>query len=258
LDGRMLPKDAQVKETIHVDSRVGSSHFLKLLRSIGCPTEGCQLRFGDVSWTGKGVEGEPVPCGCEIKRVGDLLTCICDHRLAGHQLPGLRRDYEHVWVIVEGVWRQGAEGLIEEYRKGKWWTSRSPVTYRGALNYLTSLEVLGGVYVRFSDTPMDTALMIASLYQWWQKPSHRSLFEFDESRELRSRRGVDLVPAGLVERVAKEFPGIGEKKARMAKGKWNTVWSMANASEADLAKVFGLSKAGGEKLWGALRTRGIK
>jgi ERCC4-type nuclease len=151
------------------------------------------------------------------------------------------------------VWKQGESGLIEEYRKGHWWPSKSPVTYRGALNYLTSLEVLGGVYVRFSDTPMDTAIQIASLYQWWQKKDHRSLFEFDESRELRSRRGIDLVPAGLVERVAKELPRIGEKKARLAKGAFKTVETLATAGPEVLASVFKLSKEGGRKLWCDIR-----
>lgn len=125
------------------------------------------------------------------------------------------------------------------------------------MNYLTSLEVLGGVYIRFSDTPMDTAIQIASLYQWWQKKEHRSLLGVDESqaRDLRRGQVIRVREPGVVEKWASALPHVGPTRARaavkvfkspmeLAKGR-RAQWLKTGVPEVQVDEV--LKAIGGEK-----------
>lgn len=209
---------------------------------MGSPVKLTTLPYGDVAFMGRSATGEPLPVGIELKRLGDLLSCIVDHRLTGHQLPGLQAHYERIWLIVEGLWRPGADGEILAFQKGKWWPVKQPVTYRGMQAYLHSLEVLGGVGIRFSSSTLDTAYIIHSLYQWWQRSSHRSLFAFDESRMLRRGGVIELSKPGPISCWAKELPHIGQKRAREAGKIWESPRELATASVEKLRERFKISE----------------
>ena len=103
---------------IFVDDRVGSRELMRYLPPQ--LAELTRLQFGDAMWLGNGPDG-PLHIGVEIKAIGDMLKSIVDGRFAGHQLPGLLRDFHVVYLIVEGKYRpQKDTGLLQIPWRSTW------------------------------------------------------------------------------------------------------------------------------------------
>jgi ERCC4-type nuclease len=229
---------------ILLDRRIGSSDLYAPLRAFGLPVELTTLESADVAWLGRGPEEEPVPIGVEIKRVGDLLTSITTGRLAGYQLPKLINEYRHAWLLIEGQYRSGAEGLLET-KQGTVWAphalGRSPWTYREVEGFLTTLEVRAGVHVRRAWNRGETAALIVALYKWWtgkgydEHRAHQAMYSPVADAGL-------LYKPSLARRVAAELPGIGIGKSGAVADRFKTVRTMVGASEAEWMDVPGIGK----------------
>ena len=196
----------------------------------------------------------PTPIGVEIKRISDLLTSITTGRLSGHQLPKLVREYRHVWLLIEGQYRPGAEGLLET-RQGAAWVphalGRSPWTYREVEAYLTTLEVRAGVHVRRAYNKAETVALVAMLYQWWTAKA------YDEHRAHKALHSpiLDsglLYKPSLTRRVAAELPGIGVGKSAAVAEHFKTVRAMVEADEDQWQQVDGIGKTLAKKISEAL------
>jgi ERCC4-type nuclease len=242
---------------ILLDRRIGSSDLYQPLRTFGLPVELTTLDSADVAWLGRGHGDEPVPIGVEIKRIGDLLTSITTGRLSGQQLPKLIHEYRHVWLLIEGQYRQGAEGLLET-RQGAVWAphalGRSPWTYREVEAFLTTLEVRVGVHVRRAYNRAETAALVAMLYGWWTGKA------YDEHRAhlaLHSQTADAglLYKPSLARRVAAELPGIGIGKSGAVADHFKTVRKMVEADEIEWTEVPGIGKTLAKKINEALGDR---
>lgn len=172
-----------------LDDRESDLPFLSpALTRLGVPNSTLRLEFGDACFSGNGINssGDPatVTIGIERKRLPDLIKSMQDRRLSGHQLRGMARTYDHLYLFIEGMWRAGDHGAIEIQQgrdangRVKWepyYTRRGyrypgsghAISFRQVMNYLTSLELLGGVKLRFSSTQEQTANLYASLYYWF-------------------------------------------------------------------------------------------
>jgi len=225
---------------LYLDSRIGSGDLDLPLQRLGLQVEIIpQLDFADAAFFGHGPEGEHSRMiGVEIKKLRDLLNV---ERLSGHQLPGLLRQYDHVWLIVEGLWRPGPDGVLEIPRGGTWFPlelGRRRYMYREVSNYLTTLQVKCGVKVCRTATRDETARVIADLYGWWNDKAwaqHRS--------HLTLHRAADaafLVPPPLRRRLANELPGIGHDRSDAVAKFFGTTLEMINADRKTWEQIKGI------------------
>lgn len=244
---------------ILVDDRVGSVDLAGHLRHWGVRCEVTRLEFGDACFMGNGPRGL-MPVGIEIKTVRDALSCMVDGRFSGHQLPGLVRTYEKVWLVLEGyIYPRHSDGILQIGKPGK----REPVDvgarrfmYRDLDNWLTSMEVCAGVKVRRTMDRAETARALVDLAGWFSKPwdQHHAHLAFDDS-------GPDvalLVKPGLVRRVAAQLKGIGWGKSQAVAQRFRTVEEMVAATPAIWQSIPGIGNKLAWECYNALRSVGYR
>jgi len=111
---------------IHVDPRAGSGQFrdylnneVKFRGKKKIAMHG-QLPFGDFFIPGNGPEGR-ITVGVELKRVADLIQCMKDGRLTGHQIPGMLRMYDWSVLLVYDEWQGKPQTGILQVKRGRKW-----------------------------------------------------------------------------------------------------------------------------------------
>jgi ERCC4-type nuclease len=226
---------------ILVDDRVGSRELVHFLpRQMAMLN---RLTFGDAMWLGNGPDDIPVHVGVEIKAIGDLLKSIVDGRFAGHQLPGLLRDYHVIYLIVEGKFRPEPEtGLLQVPWNGTWVPADFGAkrwTHRDLWGFLTTMEIHYGLKLRRTYDRRETARVIQDLHHWWTAKAfgeHKSGCAFDTSGE------PTLLPATLLRRIAAQFDGIGWKRAQAVEQHFTSVIDMILAPEGEWRKISGVGK----------------
>lgn len=209
-----------------VDDRSGSRN----LADYECLSERCtlhRLEFGDVMLTGHGPDPEkPLSIGVEVKSVYDLLSSIETGRLAGHQLPGLIKTYDHAWLLVFGNARPGKDNYLEVNRHGRWQNfklGRNPVPWSYLEGWLLTAQLFSTIRVKWVYNEEEAAKWIAVMDRWLSKPwdKHSGLKVFNESGAQAAPPGADPVES-LMAKVAATLPGVG----------WNRGWAAARHFES--------------------------
>lgn len=228
---------------ILLDPRAGSKEYESRLRALGADVDMLQMDFGDVAFYGSGFN-----VGIELKKFDDMLQCIVTGRFAGHQLRGLV-GYDAYYVFVEGLWRPNpTDGVLEvwswdhEKKKHGWIAAgrgkQRAWMYRDFDNYLTTMDVRGGVRIKRTASEDETARAIINLYSWWQDyDGHKSHLALNRSRDT-----ALLTKPTLRYEVASVLPGLGSVKAGMVAGHFSTVREMVNADATEWAKLPGIGK----------------
>jgi ERCC4-type nuclease len=230
---------------IMVDPRAGSVDYIPILKSLGAPVEAVGLEFGDAAFYAKGF---PRGIGVELKKLNDMLQCITTGRFSGHQLPGLARDYDVAYLIVEGFWRPGDDGVLETWRHGGW----TPVQlgkrvwmYRDFDAFLNTMEIRGGITVKRTVSPEETGRVLYGLYDWWQSfDGHRAHLALNRSH----RDGALFIRPTLARRVAAELPGVGFDRSGDVAKAFPTVLEMVCATEKEWRGVKGIGKTLAKKI----------
>lgn len=238
---------------IYIDDREGSKELHPRFLMKYSPVL-VRLDYADAAFEGKGPDGN-VDIGVERKVIGDLLSSISTGRLSGHQVPGLVNEYYRVYLIVEGYWRAGDSGIIEIKSGSRWNLIRHGRRYRykDVLSYLSTLETMAGITVRFTHTITETIATIQSLYDWWQKAwdTHKAHMQISKPPP----RAMYLNPNGpsLLRRVAVELPGIGYERVKYVEAVFHTVEEMVMATREDWQNVPGIGKVTAGNVFKALR-----
>lgn len=198
---------------LYVDERTGSKELAKPLTAVGLPVEITHLDFGDVAFLGRGESGTETDIGIELKTLGDCISSLRSGRLAGHQLPGLVKTFQHIWLIIEGYWRHDEHGQIVTFQgKERGWRKIPGGMIAGELEkQLLTLEMSGGLHVRFTNARRDTIRFIYHLYRWWTDgdlDSHKS--------HLRVHHTPTLIPISAERRTLTTLPGLGIKASGVA------------------------------------------
>jgi ERCC4-type nuclease len=167
-----------------VDDRIGSKDLLRPFQLAGVNAELAHLEFGDFSFVGNGIGGTNVYIGIELKETRDLISSMHSGRFAGHQLPGLVETYDRVWLITEGIWRTGAEGVLEVLQGG--WRPVSVGKHRVMSSdmdaWILTQVIRGGINHAHCSTRTDTVRFVASLFRWWtskdleQHRAHQTIY----------------------------------------------------------------------------------
>lgn len=255
---------------IEVDSRIGSADLIPLLKALKVPARAARLEYGDVALHLEGPGGDTFSVGVELKRVGDLLKCIADGRFSGHQLPGLKKTYHAVVLVVEGETdERTSDGRlmvrrVTESGRGRWseieWGYRR-WQWSSVQHWLLSIRFCGGVHVVETRDAKHTARWLAAVFHWGMRPwkSHNAHKAVDESGLSVHDDGPVIWEGGiakspnrlLMAMVAMRFPGVGKVKAVKAAYAWKSTLEMVNGSEEEWAQVVG--KATGRKVARAVR-----
>lgn len=223
-----------------LDERTGSGDLAHFFKTWGTPFDLTRLEYGDAAMSGQ----EPYhTIGVEIKKVRDALTCMCDGRFAGHQLPGLIDTYSLVWLVIEGPYSvdfktgimtvSGERGLRRPLMLGKRQFSHMQFDH-----WLTTMEVKAGLKIKRTTNRTETAAFLVDLMTWWSKPleKHKSHLAFHETRP----DGALLVPPTMVMKVAAQLPGIGWTRAHAVSRHFASVEEMMIADENDWQAVDGV------------------
>ena len=226
---------------IMVDDRAGSKDIIRYIPP-GVKTSLCRLDYGDCMWVGEGDKGY-VTVGVERKTVTELLQAITTGRLSGHQLIGMQSWYDHLYLVVDGLWGVDDNGFIT-VRRGQQWTSTMPdgrqVRLSYMTNYLNTLNIKVGVSTILLPSLYVTAQWVVHTYHWWQKPwdrhkAHTQFYVEPPERPL-------LVPPSLFCRMMKELDGVGWDKARALDEHFNSIEVMLAVGVKGLMKVPGIGK----------------
>lgn len=189
------------------------------LRRFDVPIHSLRLDAGDACWTGFGPSGN-ILIGFEHKRLTDLIDCIKDRRFSGSQLIGMRRTYDRIELVIEGLWRPSASGVIECPNGGQTWHplyfKSEAITYAQVDGYLQTLSECGDVRIWRTGSLIETAHVYISRYRWWQKPygqhhAHDQIYSIDPAAQRQGRMIVHHGAPPPVVIHAAQIPGIDSK-----------------------------------------------
>jgi ERCC4-type nuclease len=252
---------------IALDYRTGSKELAPLFLPYGIQPEVRKLDFGDIAFEGNGPAGR---CAIVIERkqIAELIASIQSRRLSGHQLPGMAEDYDYCYLIVEGIWRPGAEGEMqlgmgsmagEKSFGGNWHlTHGKNILYRAVDNYLSTLELHAGILYRRTLDVLETVHMVVDIYRWWndkQWTEHSSHLGVYAPADPAMGRGRKLSLARrnitLAEKWAMQLDRIDTKAQAVAKH-FGSARTLANASEADWMGIYGIGKPTAKQIVAAI------
>lgn len=230
-----------MKEIIFVDAAVGSKSLIPLLEQKGLLVQEAHLGDADVEFVGRGVKGEPVRIGIELKRLSELTGDW--ERFAGEQVPKLQK-YDHKWLLFEGEWQQNKRGLLLK-RTGR--MSFKP--HHGDANAaslrkkLITLEMCAGLHVQHINAhgrdggwSVETIRFIVDLYFWWTNDAldeHKSHIVMYESLFSYSKPSI-------LRRIAAILPGIGLEKSKAVENHFKSTRKMVNAAADEWLEIAGI------------------
>lgn len=202
--------------------------------------------------------------GCSIaierKHLSDLINCIHDKRLSGHQLRGIREGgFDFCFLFVEDEWRNTAQGAVEVFKYGKWRAARGadkPGSYQKIINFITSQELKGGVVVRRTYGPRETAQQWVDLWRWFndktwaQHRSHDQVYAPDpnDNRARGSKIRFNSVEATYCFKIAAQLPGVDAVIAERVANWFGSPQKMMQAGVGEWCGIKGIGKVTAELL----------
>jgi ERCC4-type nuclease len=223
---------------ILVDDRQGSVELADVITS---PKLVCRLEFADFAWSGNGPDG-PVNVGVERKTLMDLLQSMTTGRLSGHQMIGLTRDYDWIYLLVEGIWRPDRKsGMLMRVNSRGQWVAASQGSRRfmarDIYNFFNSLNVMCNIVTVQTSNVWETAKWLDSAYGWWSKAwdKHRSHLQFQKPVTH-----ATLTKPSLVTRMASQLEGVGWDKARKIGSRFPTMDEFMSATEDEFREIAGI------------------
>jgi ERCC4-type nuclease len=203
-----------------------------------------ELEFADVAFSGLGNKGAAVDIGIELKTLNDLVSSLRSGRLSGHQLPGLRAKYEHAWLLVEGFWKADEWGNVVTYQgKGRGWRMLPGKMRASELEkQVLTLELCGGLHVRYTNSRADTVRVIANLFHWWTDVAldhHTS--------HLAIHDAPTLIPISPWRQAFTKLPGVGIRMSKAVADHFeNSLRQAARASVSEWAAIQVLDESTGK------------
>lgn len=227
---------------ILIDDRVGSKDLVKYLPKALCTLT--RLEYADCAFLGSGPKGH-VPVGVEIKTINDLLNSLHSGRFVGHQLPGMKQDYEESWLLIQGEYRcERGTGILQIPRgpKGTWvdaGRAHRRMMFRDLQAWITTFTIVAGIHVWRTRNRTETAQTVLGLYRWWRKgyKEHHGWRGFD-----RSGAPTFVVDPPLVRRVAKELEGVDWVRSAAVADHFKTVFDMVLADEKEWESIDGIGR----------------
>jgi ERCC4-type nuclease len=229
---------------ILIDDRQGSKELLPYFRPYAVIVGLCHLDFADIAFSGNGKD-QTLSIGIERKTINDLVQSMESGRLSDPQLRGLLKNYDLIYLVVEGIWRPGPGGELEISRMHQWSGTRRLTLYEAVDSYLTSIENCG-VRVRRTSNERETAKVIVDLYHYWMKPwedhgTHRDIYA-PVHAESNTVKLVHPDPPNLAVKWACQIDGIDQRAWQVGRY-FESANQLANASIGEWMEALGIRKS---------------
>lgn len=249
---------------IRLDYRTGSGELEPLFKQYGIKVEKTTLANGDFDWIGRGPKGVSVSVVVERKRLdSDLIQSMQSRRLSGKQLPGMCDEYDYGYLIVEGIWRVGADGAIEVPNgdNERSWRSLG-VHSRAVHNYLMGLSFRAGLQPWKTSSPRETVSFIVDQYRMWTEKAwdahkcHEAVYAPAYSNNGR-RLQLTTRKIPVMEKILMQLPGLDSRAKQVAAhltSEAGAGWLdyMNDMTVKQWADVKGVGKVGAKRIWEAL------
>lgn len=230
---------------IFVDAADGSNTLAPLLEKAGLPIyrdgDGNlpHLDYSDIEFVGRGVGGEQLMIGIEVKRLTELTGDF--DRLVGHQVPKMNPQYAHRYLVVEGEWVQNKRGsLIRRTGRASWRALHGRCDATQLRKKLITLEMCGGFHVeminhwaRDKGWTNETVRYLSALYRWWTDD------DFDQHKShIVNYMPHGVIPMNKFQQAFAGWPGLSTKRAKpVAKRFGNSIRKACAASLEDWAEI---------------------
>ena len=243
---------------ILVDNRIGSACLVPPLQHLGIPCELTQLEYGDAAFVGNGPYG-PMSIAIERKTLNDLIESMRNGRLTGHQLIGLRKNYDLCYLLIEGIFTPSYDGsgTIMQLTEKNYWRAipQNSVKYKELDSFLCTLTSKCGVIVLKSANIWESSHILGNLHRWWSREwdEHESHFGMYTPKFMPTGGEVLLTKASLLRRIAKELEGVGYTRSKAVEQHFSSVEAMVNATVKQWMEIEGIGKITAERIVKSIR-----
>jgi len=233
---------------IFVDNRAGSCELIEPLRALGLDVDATRLTVGDLMFAGH--DGHDI--GIEYKKLPELIQSIRDGRLVdtqASQMLGERGAYDYAWLLVEGEWIANKAGIVcapcWRGKRKSWEPVKGKMNASEMTKRLLTLEVLGGLHVRFTSDRRSSVGFIRDLYRWFVDKSLA-----DHTTLLSAHTSSGFLPISDFRAVVKDrFPGIGLRASLAVERRFEgSLQRACNAGVAEWAGIEVSTKTGSKRL----------
>lgn len=239
---------------IYVTDDARDADILPHLQGLGRPYP---IQYGDFVILGAPIKNEydmveAVRVSGDRKKLTDLISCM----RSGHYVEQIRMaregGFNRLFMIFEhGPIRPSDDGLLQ-YRHGKEWRNfelaGSEEQYSTVTDYLNELFWLAGVQVHHTRDARHTGETVVALYRMFAKPpsKHHLLDKFYVAPVLKAEL---LGRPALIERMAKELPGVGWERSKAVRAHFGSVRAMVNAGKEAWLEIPGIGQGTVDRIW---------
>ena len=195
---------------IFVSPEIGSHDLVSPLRKAGLEVDEVKLDWADIEFTGRGVKGEPVQVGIEVKKLHELVSDW--DRFAGEQIPKMLAHYQYRYLLYEGEWKQNDKGKLVRRTSASTFRPLHGQSNASALRKkLYGLPLRAGVLTVHAKDRAETVRSIVDLYRMWT----------DDNFEKHTSHLVVYHPHGLLQlsefvKAVSAWPHVGIQRAKAA------------------------------------------
>lgn len=208
------------------------------------------LESADFAFLGRGIDDKPHTVGIERKKLPDFLSSLNSNRLA-RQLSDMADSYQTKYLVIEGVWRRNASGLVEVVQNGGFEPlviARRYLYYAAMINFVDTQAVCSGVITYWTQSMQETATLIHTLYSHWRaKPLSSRTSHVNINDGL-----VTVAKLSVTEKMLAAIPAVGLVKARELAKHFTTPAEFLSASIDDWKSFPGIGDKTAEKIMEAL------
>lgn len=225
---------------LFVDYREGSHDLVAPLQALGLPTTETELESADIAFEGRGEGGLPLQIGIEFKKLGELVGSLRTGRLQGHQLPLMRQQYNHSYLLIEGELLYGADGrLLRRAGRRQFKPMPGGMSVSEFYKRLHVLHLRGGLHPLWAHKREDTLRQIEALYRTWTDCS------LDEHKShIAIYTAPTPVPVSQFRRTVSTLPDISLQMSRGAQQRFGSLRRAFAAPVQEWAEVVSTSKDG--------------
>lgn len=203
------------------------------------------IPHGDINFYGRWFDNSNIRICGERKKLtsttNDLLASIDTGRYMQQYRQAKEAGFDRFFLIVEGFFRPGQDGLLEIRRGDQWVPAKPAMMYRRVAIFLSEVaNYLNVNVIRTRDTYESAQQILAQYYMFQEPPeTHSSFAKFYTAPPPTLKLWGE---PSLLRRMSKELDGIGWEISKAVEAHFGSVLTMANADVKQWQQVKGIGQ----------------